>query len=157
MLHASLRFRRVWWLTCSVLTIPRYCTKGHHCRPRDSHKISFFRFSAIPFSYMSMHAGARKPKSENLFFYTTAIRGTFEPKILRPFCPHAGWRVIAQVPNLCWKRHSNTISRLVLLVGMMPHCRKRSGVKISADSVTSIDTVQRQRRRSLLSTILGYC
>ena len=98
-----------------------------------------------------------KDTEKTLLTATTAIRGTFEPKILRPFCPHAGWRVIAQVPNLCWKRHSNTISRLVLLAGMMPHCRKRSGVKISAGSVTSIDTVQRQRRRSLLSTILGYC
>jgi len=66
------------------------------------------------------------------------------------------WRVIAQVPNLCLKNLSDKTLRLVLLVGMMPHCRKRSGVKISAGSVTSIDTAQRQRRRSLLGTILRY-
>ena len=63
-------------------------------------------------------------------------------------------RVMAQVPNLCWERPLDTVSRLVLLVGMMPHCRKRSGVKISAGSVSSIDTAQRQRRRSLLGAIL---
>ena len=66
------------------------------------------------------------------------------------------WRVKAQVPNLCWERPLDTISRLVLLVGMMPHCRKRNGVKTSAGSVTSIETAQRQGRRSLLGTILRY-
>jgi hypothetical protein len=88
---------------------------------------------------------------------TAAKLASFETIILRVLCFYGGlpWRVMAQVPRLCWERPLDTISRLVLLVGMMPHCRKRSGVKISAGSVTSIDTAQRQRRRSLLGTILG--
>ena len=61
---------------------------------------------------------------------------------------------MAQVPNLCWERPLDTTLRLVLLVGMMPHCRKRNGVKTCAGSVTSIDTAQRQRHRSLLGAIL---
>ena len=67
------------------------------------------------------------------------------------------WRVTVQVPNICLKNPLDTTLRLVLLVGMIAHCRKRNGLKTCAGSVTSIDTVQRQRRRSLLSTILGYC
>ena len=90
-------------------------------------------------------------------FFHSRETSVFRDEDIVCFCGGLPWRVMAQVPNLCWERPLDTISRLVLLAGMMPHCRKRSGVKISADSVTSIDTVQRQRRRSLLSTILGYC
>ena len=65
------------------------------------------------------------------------------------------WRVTVQVPNICLKNPLNTTLRLVLLVGMIAHCRKRNGLKTCTGSVTSIDTAQRQRRRSLLGTILG--
>ena len=65
------------------------------------------------------------------------------------------WRVTVQVPNICLKNPLDTTVRLVLLVGMIAHCRKRNGLKTCLGSVTSIDTAQRQRRRSLLGTILG--
>ena len=64
------------------------------------------------------------------------------------------WRVTVQVPNICLKNPLDTTLRLVLLVGMIAHCRKRNGLKTCPGSVTSIDTAQRQRRRSLLGTIL---
>ena len=80
----------------------------------------------------------------------------FRDEDLACFYGRLPWRVIAQVPNLCWERTFDTILRLVLLVGVISHCRKRNGVKICAASVTSIDTAQRQRRRSLLGTILRY-
>ena len=80
----------------------------------------------------------------------------FRDEDLACFYGRLPWRVMSQVPDLCWERPLDTTLRLVLLVGMIPHCRKRNGVKTCADSVTSIDTAQRQRRRLLLGTILRY-
>ena len=92
-------------------------------------------------------------------FVTRATNHSRETSVFRDedlacFYGRLPWRVMSQVPNLCWERPLDTTLRLVLLVGMIAHCRKRNGLKACAGSVTSIDTAQRQRRRSLLGAIM---
>ena len=131
-------------------------SRAEHRQPkiRAVARLGSVRSLAQRVQMMGMKASI--PKPQKIHFSPPHSRETsvFRDEDLVCYYGRLPWRVMAQVPNLCWERPLDTTLRLVLLVGMIPHCRKRNGVKACADSVTSIDTAQRQRRRSLFGTIM---